>query len=55
MEVSCFFDDPEDVGNLTLVPLPSNFILYIKDNIVLIQDVHAMLFHSCLTLSNYMD
>ena len=22
LELSCFFDDPEDVGNLTSVPLP---------------------------------
>ena len=22
LELSCFFDDPEDVGNLSLVPLP---------------------------------
>ena len=22
LEVSCFFDDPADVGNLSLVPLP---------------------------------
>ena len=22
MELSCFFDDPADVGNLSLVPLP---------------------------------
>ena len=30
-------------------------ILYIKDNIVLIQDVHSMLLQSCHTLSNCMD
>ena len=23
LELSCFFNDPEDVGNLSLVPLPS--------------------------------